>query len=219
MVLVRVVSRIRRKPGLHRAIFDDIYRRRLWGSDETVSGPGSTRERGAAFREDLIALLRRIDTRVLLDAGCGDFNWMSETVDCVETYIGVDVVRELISHNAERCGRPGRTFLCRDVTSDPLPRADVILCRDCLVHYSLDDIRAAVRNFSRSGSKYLLTTTFLDTERNIEIETGGWREINLEKAPFSFPSPLALVDERCLHTGGRYRSKRLALWALDTLPV
>src|SRR5262249_1544310 len=51
-----------------------------------------------------------------------------------------------------------------------------------------------------------------------EIATGGWRPLNLERPPFSFPPPLATVDERCLHTGGAYRSKRFAAWALASLP-
>jgi ubiquinone/menaquinone biosynthesis C-methylase UbiE len=84
----------------------------MWANNETVSGPGSTRERAAAFRGDLIALMQQLDVRVLLDVGCGDFNWMVDVVDSVETYIGVDVVPDLITRNVQRYGRPGRTFLC-----------------------------------------------------------------------------------------------------------
>jgi len=205
-------------PPSHRAIFDDIYRRGSWGCAETVSGPGSTRERAAAFRDDLAALLRSLGTRVLLDAGCGDFNWMGDVAGAVDAYVGVDVVPGLVEANARHHGRRGRNFLCRDVTTDPLPRADVILCRDCLVHFSLADVRLALDNFARSGSTYLVTTTFIDTATNEEIATGGWRPLNLERPPFSFPPPLATVDERCLHTGGAYRSKRFAAWALASLP-
>jgi hypothetical protein len=215
--LERLGARVRGTHRSHRAIFGTIYRHKLWASDETASGPGSTRERAAAFRDDLIALLARLDTRVLLDAACGDFNWMAAVADTVPMYVGVDVVPGLVALTAERHGRAGRAFLCRDVTADPLPRADVILCRDCLVHFSLADGLTAVRNFARSGATYLLATTFADAERNTDIVTGGWRALNLERPPFLFPSPLAVVDERCLHSQGRYRSKRLALWALGSL--
>ena len=204
--------------GDHRAIFTAIHRRNEWGSAESVSGPGSTLARGADFGVDLAALLAELDARVLLDAPCGDFNWIGPVAERMERYVGVDVVPELIERNREHHAAPGRTFVCADLTRDPLPRADVVLCRDCLVHFSFADVWAALDNFRRSGSTWLCTTTFLDTRRNRDIRTGGWRELNLQEAPFGFPPPAALVDEKCTHSGGRYRSKRLALWRLDALP-
>jgi hypothetical protein len=203
----------------HREVFSRIYRSNEWGDPESVSGPGSTRARGEDFRDDLAELLERIGARVLLDAPCGDFNWIEPVADRMERYVGVDVVPELVEKNQELHGGGRRSFACADLTRDPLPRADVVLCRDCLVHFSFADIRAALGNFRESGSTYLLTTTFLDTRRNLDIRTGGWRELNLEEAPFRFPPPLALVDEKCTHSGGRYRSKRLALWRIDSLPL
>lgn len=205
--------------GGPRAVFTRVYRRNVWGNAESVSGPGSTARRGAAFRGDLIDLLRRLDTRVLLDAPCGDFNWAGEVADAVPRYIGVDVVPELIERVRAAHASERRTFICADLVRDPLPRADVILCRDALVHFSFGETRAALRNFKRSGAEYLLATTFLDTARNVDIRTGGgWRDLNLQEPPFSFPPPLELIDERCTDYGGRYRGKRLALWRLDMVP-
>jgi len=200
----------------HRAIFTGIYQRNEWGSAESVSGPGSTRERGADFNGELLDLLRQLGTRVLLDAPCGDFNWIQEVADGVEEYVGVDVVPELVSQNVRHHRRGGRSFLQADLTRDALPRADVILCRDCLVHFSFADIQKALDNFRRSGATYLLTTTFVEHVENVDIRTGGWRPINLQAPPFDLPEPLSLVDERCLHSGGIYRDKRLALWALQS---
>lgn len=211
----RLTFALARLRGSRKAVFSHIYRHRLWGTDDTASGPGSTRERAADFRDNLIALLRWLDTRVLLDAGCGDFHWMTDIADVVETYIGVDVVPELVQETARR--HPDRTFLCRDIATDHLPAADVVLCRDCLVHLPLDDARAVIGNFARSGSKYLLATTFIDTDRNTDVAVGGWRPLNLLRPPFSLPPSLAEIDERCLHSGGRYRGKRLGLWDLRAL--
>ena len=205
-------------PRDHGEIFAAIHRRNEWGSAESVSGPGSTLARAEDFAGELQALLARLDARVLLDAPCGDFNWIGGIADGMERYVGVDVVPELVERNRELHGGPGRTFLLADLTCDPLPAADVILCRDCLVHFSFADARAALENFRRSGSTWLCTTTFLDTRRNRDIRTGAWRELNLQEAPFGFPPPEALVDEKCTHSGGRYRSKRLGLWRLDALP-
>ena len=198
----------------HRRFFTDVFQRKAWGNGETVSGPGSTRARGYSFSGDVMELLQRIGARTLLDAPCGDFNWMDRIADSVESYIGVDVVAELIASNAVRHAGERRAFLCRDITRDPLPRADVILCRDALVHFSFADIHAALRNFRGSGSRYLLTTTFIAHERNENCWTGQWRMLNLERAPFHLPPPLALIDERRALPDGRDSGKRLALWNL-----
>jgi hypothetical protein len=201
----------------HRAIFTRIFRRNEWGSAECVSGHGSTLERTAAFRTDLAALLATLGTRVLLDAPCGEFGWIAEVADGVGHYVGVDVVDEIVARN-QRHASPRRRFLRADITADPLPCADVVLCRDALVHFSLADARAALENFRRSGSAWLLATTFVARDANPEMRTGGWRPLNLQAPPFGFPPPEAILDERCLHSGGIWRDKRLALWRLDSLP-
>src|SRR5688572_22102610 len=113
-------------------IFFAIYQGNLWGSHESRSGPGSTLARAADFVPDLVALLRTLNARVLLDAPCGDFNWAGLLAAAVDRYIGLDVVGEIIARNQLLAGSPTRTFLHADLTSDPLPTADVILCRDCL---------------------------------------------------------------------------------------
>jgi hypothetical protein len=77
---------------------------------------------------------------------------------------------------------------------------------------------AALRNFERSAGRYLLTTTFIERDDNSDVTTGGWRPLNLERPPFCFPPPVAVVDERCLHSGGSGRDKRLGLWEIASLP-
>jgi SAM-dependent methyltransferase len=213
----RILARIRPAAD-HRAVFGGIFRRNEWGHAESVSGPGSTRARGADFTPELVALLRRLETRTLLDAPCGDFNWIAEAADAVERYVGVDVVPELVERNLRDHAAGGRSFLLADISRDALPAADVVLCRDCLVHFSARDVWATLANFRRSGSRYLLTTTFVARGANADIRTGSWQPLNLQAAPFRFPPPLELVDERCTHTGGIFRDKRLGLWELASLP-
>ncbi len=198
-----------------REVFTRIYHNNEWGGGESRSGQGSTRERGAEFRPQLAALIDRLGVTTLLDAPCGDFNWMCDLeTDRIRSYTGIDIVEELIAANRAQYGSDGRQFLCRDLTRDPLPRADLILCRDGLVHLSYADIRAAIRNFKRSGSRYLLTTTFDDIEVNTDMPTGSWRALNLQAAPFAFPPPLASIDDAPRLRPG----KRLALWELASLP-
>ena len=210
--------RLRSSSRSQQATFTDIYRSNAWGNPESVSGPGSTVARGADFQDDLAALIDRWQIRSVVDAPCGDFNWMRHVLaDRDLSYIGIDIVEALVEGNARVHGSPHRRFLCGDITRAELPPSDLIICRDGLVHLSFVDARAAIRNFRRSGSRYLLATTFVGRARNTDVPTGGWRPLNLEAAPFSFPVPLARVDERCTHSAGIYRDKQLGLWELATL--
>ena len=207
---------ISKKSRVMRRVFSAIHSDRKWGDCESASGPGSTRERAASFLPELVELVRSLGVRTLLDAPCGDFNWAGPLADAVDLYVGVDVVPALIKANRVRSSSR-RKFLCRDMVHQRLPAADAILCRDALVHLATSDIFDALANFRRTGAGFLITSTFLDDRPNDDIVTGGWRPLNLQRAPFDFPAPLALIDERCHHTGGSYSDKRLALWQLEDL--
>lgn len=211
----RRVTRLRRALGIRDSgagvIFSRIYEKNLWGDSESRSGRGSTLARTAIIRDALPALLEGVGAQSMLDAACGDFNWMAQ-VDLGEVrYVGVDVVPELIERNRRLYGREGRDFILADITRDSLPEVDVILCRDCLIHHSLDDARAAVRNFQRSNSRYLLATTHPQVRRNIDIQTGSWRSLNLQLPPFDFPPPARLLTEDA------ELGKCLGLWELKSL--
>ena len=90
-------------------------------------------------------------------------------------------------------------------------------CRDCLVHLSFDHIRQAFDNLRRSGSTWLLTTTFLDHHENVDIESGDWRILNLTRAPFNLPAPEGVLVEGCLEGDGAYADKALGLWRIADL--
>jgi hypothetical protein len=108
--------------------------------------------------------------------------------------------------------------LCLDLAKDLLPQADIIFCRDCLVHLTYDEIRKVIANFKRSNSTYLLTTTFTDRRNNIDLVVQHiWRPLNLEMPPFNFPKPLKLINEKCTENDNRYNDKSLGLWRLDQI--
>lgn len=213
-----IAKRLRSSSRSQQATFTEVFRANAWGGAESVSGPGSSQARGADFETELIALVDGWNVRSIVDAPCGDFNWMRNVLGQRHlSYTGVDIVEELIVGNTRVHGGANRRFLCTDMTRADLPEADLIVCRDGLVHLSFADAEAAIRNFRRSGSRYLLATTFVSRSRNEDVPTGGWRVLNMEAAPFCFPAPLALIDERCTHSAGNYRDKRLGLWELASL--
>jgi Methyltransferase domain len=123
----------------------------------------------------------------MLDIPCGDYNWMRAVIHDLENYIGADVVRAIVESNQERYSAPGVSFRQLDVTCDPLPRADLVLCRDCLMHLSNDHVSAAIENVVRSGSTWVALTSFHNSGRNRDTVTGGFRALNLCQPPFNLP--------------------------------
>jgi hypothetical protein len=207
-------------PGRTRSsAFARIYRAGGWrGPQPTASGSGSDLDQTARVRAALPGLVADLNVTTLVDAPCGDFYWMQECDLAVDMYIGIDIVPELVETNSLRYGRPGRGFQVCDLVNGAIPHSDLILCRDCFVHLTSDEVRAAVRNFQRSASTYLLTTTFCDLQVNDDLDQpGGWRPLNLEVAPFNFPPPLRLINEGCSEFDGRYPDKSLGLWRLADL--
>lgn len=192
-----------------------IREKAFWKGSESVSGAGSGREQTYRLKEELPRLLSCLAVASMLDLPCGDFSWMQEVELPVAEYVGADIIPELIEENRRRFGNERRKFEVLDLTTDDLPEADLLFCRDALVHLSFADIQSTLKNVSRSRIRYMLVTTFPECEANEDITTGDWRVLNLEKPPFSFPSPLALLDEACTEAGGRFRDKSLGLWRVD----
>jgi hypothetical protein len=199
-------------------IFTYIFDANLWGSAESESGLGSELSATAELRREIPALLRRVRARTLLDAPCGDFAWLAHADLGRVDYIGADIVAALIARNAQRYAAPRRNFLRLDLIRDPLPRADVVLCRDCLVHLNYPQIFATFANLRRSRCRYLLTTTFLELDANADVDTGDWRPLNLCLPPFRLPAPEAVIVEGCTEVGGAYADKALGLWKIVDLP-
>ena len=181
------------------------------------SGPGSNPEQTHALAEALPGLMARLGVRRLLDLPCGDFAWMAHLEFGDISYVGADLVPDIVASNNSRFGAADRTFIELDLISSVLPEADLLLCRDCLVHLSLDDALAALRNIAGSGIDYLLSTTFPDEPANVEIVTGDWRPIDLMKPPFNLPSPLELLKEGCTEQDGAFSDKSLGLWRVSDL--
>jgi len=205
-----------------KSIFTHIYDTNLWGSEESASGTGSTLKETETLRAKLPLLLsdilKRENKLIFMDAPCGDFNWFQYMdTSNIEKYIGVDIVEAVIQKNNTIYGNSNRTFINSNIITDNLPYADVILCRDCLVHFPHEEIFRAISNFKKSGSKYLLTTTFPTSPENVDIILGNWRPLNLQIAPFNFPQPIHLLHEELQLNDKIFDSKSLGLWKLEDL--
>jgi hypothetical protein len=197
--------------------FTEIYRKNLFRGSESISGPGSDLAQTEEIRRRLPTLFNRYGITSILDAACGDFFWMKHVCLDKITYIGVDIVAPIVALNTDRYGSGTVAFRLLDVTRQHVPRTDLIICRDLLVHLDYAHTKLALENFRTSGSTYLLTTTF-PQHGNAELDT-IWRPLNLQEEPFNFPPPLELINENCSEDGGQYLDKSLGLWRLQELPA
>lgn len=194
--------------------FDLLHRLGIYHHEESFSGAASTLRETAALRAALPRLVAERGISSLLDIPCGDFHWLQQ-VRLDLDYSGADVVPELVRENQRRYGSARRRFTVLDATRDALPETDLILCRDLFIHLSLADCLLALRNFARSGSRWLLTNHFAGRADNPDIQSGDFRPVNLCRPPFSLPPPLEVIDERSVLAGGQFADRAMALWRLE----
>jgi hypothetical protein len=198
-------------------VFTEIVRRNVWGSRHSLSGTGSEEEQTRVVVRDLPALVRQFGVVSMLDIPCGDFHWMKAVELGSVDYIGADIVADVIEENNRLYSGETIRFRQLNLIEDRLPRADLVFCRDCLVHFSDADIMRSLQNVCESGAEYLLTTTFTGRTSNFDIPTGGWRALNLQLAPFNLPVPLHVINEQCTEGRGAYADKSLGLWRVRDL--
>ena len=106
------------------------------------SGLGSEETSTIASSLSFPRLLHSLHCKVLLDVGCGDWNWM-KNVQLPCGYIGIDIVPEVIEANLRhKC--PRVEFCVVDAVNSALPDADVALCREILFHLSFQDAQSAL---------------------------------------------------------------------------
>ena len=114
-----------------------------------VCGSGSVFENTEGTRKLLASLTAKYNIRSISDAGAGDLSWIHATEWPHEVeYRAYDIFPRHEDVNEF------------DITSQVLPKADLILCRHVLNHLFRwpDRCQQAMKNFVDSGSTYLLAT-------------------------------------------------------------
>jgi hypothetical protein len=195
---------------LRKEAFIEIESKKLWG-DEHASGWGSTIEVTRITREIILNVIRRYNIQSMVDAACGDFKWMPLVLEELGKdfiYTGCDIVPALIEKNST--AYPQYKFAVKDFVTEKLPVSDLIFCRDVLQHLTIQDIKDALKNFSESGSKYLLATTHIRRygwKNKRDCKVGKCRDRNIMLPPFNLPNPLVIYSEQ-------NENKFLGLWKL-----
>jgi SAM-dependent methyltransferase len=190
-------------------IFATIYRANAWNGRESLSGPGSGPAATATVAQAIVELVAELRISSVLDVGCGDGFWMPD----LPGYIGIDVVDQAV--RAARRRHPGRSYMVAAVAD--LDRAfDLVIVRDVIQHCSFSDGLALLDAIRRTGSSWLLASTFRGGE-NIDIPTGDAFSPDLEAEPFTLGEPLRLIaDGYGYDDPGAIRDprKHLGLWPI-----
>ena len=198
-------------------IFTKFYTNNKWGSSESLSGEGSTKSNTSSIRIAIPRIIKNYSIKTFFDVPCGDFNWMRlvNLENC--NYIGGDIVNLIVEKNNKKFRNKKRSFINFNMINDVPPKVDLIFCRDALIHLSNSSSLQVLKNFKKSGSRFLLTTHFPNEKQNIFIVNGMFRRINLEIKPFNFPIPIETFLENKLE--GSIQKKYLALWDLNNIVV
>ena len=195
-------------------VFDEIYDSNSWGSSESRSGVGSELVFTKQYREKLVELLSQKKIKSMIDAPCGDLVWMSEVLKEVDLdYIGGDISSHLVA--GLNLKYPKLNIRQFDICMDYFPDVDLWHCRDCLFHLPNKDILAALENFARSRIPWALITSHQSLfHRNLDVAIGGFRLLDLERAPFCLPPPKArLADYR----RGKDFPRYVGLWSRQAI--
>lgn len=192
--------------------FDYIYDNDKWGGGRCKSGGGSLLGATVEIRKFLKDFLRMANIKILTDAPCGVSEWILECTVHLDYYFGFDIVESAIIDRIKKNKRMNHFFQVADISTDIMPVSDAILCRDCLVHMPNEFVSLALKNFRKTGSRFLIATTFPNAEKNQDIPIGSWRALNLCGHPFNLPQPLYLIREN------ESAEKHIGVWYMADIP-
>jgi hypothetical protein len=203
----RITRLAMNKEQRRRQVFREIYKDGLWGRDQQsrfFSGVGSRGGAADTYVEKMTGLIQRHAAEfgyspIVVDLGCGDFQvgcaLLSRLPDI--TYVGCDIVPELIAYNSQNYGTDRISFRHVDIVVDPLPAGDICLVRQVLQHLSNEEI-ADIMN--RIGAYKVVYVTEGHPEQRIgpvnpdktagadvrfDWKRGRGRGVELDRAPFN----------------------------------
>jgi hypothetical protein len=162
------------------------------GYPETVCGNGSLRANSKLSRAAIPQWCAKYGITSVCDAGAGDLHYV-RGIDWLVEYQAFDLCP----------WSPEVTAF--DITTQPLPPCDAILCRMVLNHLDEMRIQMALHLFRQSG-RYLIATQF--NGEDLPQRSPQFTRLDLSKPPYSLGEPLESVQD------GTEDTCRLALWNL-----
>lgn len=139
-------------------VFADVYANNRWGRapDGRPYYSDSPPELTAPLRGVISNFIKSRSIRSVVDLGCGDFELASGIDMHQATYVGVDIVPELIAWNKAHFERADRHFVVADIVQDALPDAELCMIHTVLYLLSEQDVRRVLAKLGRY--QYVIAT-------------------------------------------------------------
>jgi len=192
----------------HPQVFTRLYEEGGWGEQL----PGSTLESTRPYRAFIEQFIIENGVRSVLDAGCG----MAPFTRAIDwkgaRYVGIDAVPAVVQTNRSRF--PEVEFHEGDARRlDAWAGFDLLLVKDVLQHWSLENIRVFLEQPALASFKHVLIVN-CDDERgeNTDIGEGDWRPLNLLAPPIAWEGARPVfryATKRVIHRGPRVAARDL----------
>lgn len=181
-------------------VFTEIYSNNTWGGakGEFSSGAGTTD--GSTVSPYVAMLSAKAAAEGFLgmtfvDLGCGDFRVGRQLLPLCSRYVGVDVVKSLVSRNQAQYGNESTRFVHLNIVDDPLPDGDVCFLRQVLQHLSNQQIIAILKKLQKY--RWVFITEHYPTDNdavrpNLDKVHGGDVRVYENSGVYLSESPFAL---------------------------
>jgi SAM-dependent methyltransferase len=167
-------------------IFDEIYRLEKWGFQ---SGSGSDPEVAKVWIDTVNQILGWPSIKSVLDIGCGDWRLGASYQMHGKDYLGMEVSQEALKI-CQKFESETVRFHQGDAELIDFPSADLILIKDVLQHLPTNSVLRIFDKIKESCRVALICNDY--DSRNFDIESGGYRGLDLRGFPFNFP--LGIID-------------------------
>ena len=180
--------------------FTKIYENGVWAVDANgngTSGPGSTIENTKEYVAFLQKFMKKNKIKSVVDIGCGDWEFSQHINWKGINYKGYDVVKKVVDRNQKKFGNSNISFYHADVSQISFPKADLLICKDVMMHIPNQSISAILSQLSKF--KYCIITndvlrsTLSSTNPELSTVDGGFRALDITQPPFSIKAKKVFI--------------------------
>jgi hypothetical protein len=144
--------------------FTRIYAKQVWGNGTTVSplsGKGSNPDLAREYVHFVSEIIKKKKIQSVVDLGHGDWSMWRDYKFEDTKYLGFDVVTKIVEQNTKIYGNENRNFF-KLSQGEPLPHADLLICKDVLQHLSLNSIFSVLDQLSNFKYVVLCNDVYLN---------------------------------------------------------